>query len=178
MDPMHDDTMFSAILHNTYTRADFYRRVDFLRELLEHYFFDPVARESGRTHVIRTYRDGGIEAGQSDREAIIAWGEDTLNMLDAGNMHERIKELKHAAAALPKFVLYVPVHLSPANISMLGIWCREHLRPDILLDVHIDPSTTGGCAFADSSSYHDFSLSYFLRKERPSLMKLIRQYGE
>jgi len=175
---MQETTILNVILRNTFTRADFYRRVDFLREVFERQFFDPNAHEHDLARVVRSFRGDDLAVGLADRDAIVAWGEEVLSSFDRENMQRRMLELKRAADALPKFTLYVPVILSPMHVSSLGAWCRANVQGDVLLDMRVDSSATGGCTFAYGSSLHDFSLSYFIRKERPALMRLVRAYGE
>lgn len=172
---MQGDTVLDAVLRTTFTTADFYRRVDMLRESLEHHFFESNAHDASAAQILGWYR--GRDVTEADREAISAWGGDVLGAMSEGNLHERIEALKHAIDALPKLVLYVPVPLTEPHIIKLGAWCREHVSPQIMLELHVDPSSTGGCSYVYNDVYRDFSFSYFVSKRRNELVKLLHAYG-
>lgn len=172
---MTDDIVLPIILRNTFTFADFYRRVDFMRELLEHRFFDPTLQSEERSHMLETYR--GAEIRPEDRTAVAEWGEGVFGAMSAGNLHDRIDALKRDAEALPRLTLYVPILMNSANAKMVGQWCREHVAADVMLDLHVDPASTGGCSYVFHDVYRDFSFSYFVSKRRTDLVQLIRAYG-
>ena len=173
------DSLPTNIINNTFTVADLSRRADLLQSFFEHSFFVAEKPAADRVEAFRAYCKGaasGIEP--HDVEAITAWGAELFDSLDAKNLYERIRALKQAGESLPRLTLYVPVHFGAQQIERLGSWCRANVRPELMLDIKVDPKTVGGCAFALDSAFHDFSFDYFAQKERSALVKLVHDYAE
>lgn len=167
-----------TILKNTFSLGDMYTRADLLGRFFEHLFFGAAEREGARAHLIHAYYQSADPETQAHADAIAAWGDDVLNTYTAENLYERVHELKQAAEANSKIVLYVPVRLSTAHIERIGVWCRTNVQPNIILDLKVDPSTVGGCAFAFNNLLHDVSLSYFVKKQRPEMLKILHAYDK
>jgi hypothetical protein len=172
---MQNDPILDAVLRTTFTTSDFYRRIDMLRELLEHHLFENNARQASAAEIIGWYR--GRDIADADRDAVAAWGDEVFGTLNAGNLHERIEALKQEVEKLPRLVLYVPVPLDMRHVENIGAWCREHISPQVMLETHVDPSSTGGCSYVYNDVFRDFSFSYFVSKRRNELVKLLHAYG-
>jgi len=170
------EVLSSAILSNTFSMTDLYRRADLLQRFLENAFFEVKALGAKRVPELRAYyRDSDPETA-AHAAAIATWGEEKLAEYSAENLYDRIRALKQAVRTLPKLTLYVPVHFAPAQTERIGAWCRSTIAPDIILDLRIDPAAVGGCAFVYNSSFHDVSFTYFSRKSRAALVDMIRRH--
>ncbi len=170
------DTIPAAVLKNTFSLGDFFRRVDIMQRFFEHFFFEATSLEGDRAQLLRTYyRDGDPET-LTHANAVAAWGTDVLDTYTASNLYERVSEFKQTIRACPTLILYVPAHLSRIQIERISTWCRTNIKPTLILDLHIDPRVVGGCAFAYDNVYHDVSLTYFLKKQRAEILKLVRAY--
>ncbi|OGG53760.1 hypothetical protein A2851_02650 [Candidatus Kaiserbacteria bacterium RIFCSPHIGHO2_01_FULL_53_29] len=170
----HDEVL-TRMLENTYTKADFYRRTDLMQEFLEHVLFNGEKHSDSRALRFRDWEKGRDD--EATFGAVVAWGDTVLDSFTPENLHVRIKEQKQELETLPEIVLYVPVALSPLHVASLGAWCRMHVRKNTLLRLMVEPAVAGGCAFAFDNVYHDFSLRYFMQKNHPALIELVRTYG-
>jgi|SRR3989344_2857385 len=174
-----DDRALERMLENTYTKADLYRRIDLVQEFLVQSLFNREHHQGSRAKDFRVWGKSKCE-NMEDAEAVSAastWGDDVLNSFTPENVYVRIKELKQAIEALPEIVLYVPAVFSVEHVASLGTWCRAHVRAHILLQFIVEPTVAGGCAFVIDNVYHNFSLSYFMRKSHKELIELVRTYG-
>ena len=72
---------------------------------------------------------------------------------------------------------YIPMLFGAQEYKRLGAWFREQVSPRMVLDIKIDPSVAGGCAFVWKGIYHDFSFKNFMSKHEAELKEAIRIYG-
>lgn len=173
----HDEAL-ERMLENTYTKADLYRRIDLVQEFLVQSLFTREHHHGSRIKDLRVWGKSKCE-NTEETEALSAaaqWGDDVLNSFTPENVYMRIKELKQAIEALPEMVLYVPTVFSAEHVVALGVWCRKHVRARTLLQLIVEPTVIGGCAFVIDNVYHDFSLSYFMQKSHNELIALVRTY--
>jgi F0F1-type ATP synthase delta subunit len=63
------------------------------------------------------------------------------------------------------------------EIAKIAGWFRTNVRKDMILEVKIDANVTGGCALIWNNTYYDFSLRYFMRKERAGIVSMLNAYG-
>lgn len=171
------ETYPSAILKNTYTLYALYKRLDLLQRFFEHYFFEGEATAGRRAQLLQEYyRDADADL-RFHIGAIAAWDGEVLDSFTAQNLYDRLQVLKQSAKELPVVTLYVPTHLTSEQLGPIGIWCRAYVHTSIMLDMRVDPSSVGGCTLVYNNVFHDFSLSYFVSKQRSELVKLVHEYG-
>ena len=166
-----------AVLKNTSSEADLYRRLDMLKRFFENLFFQEGTHDGDRADLLRTYSRESDAETRYHAGAIAAWGDDILNGITAANLYDRLSELGEVVHDVPKLTLYVPVHFGPAHIERIGSWCRTHVHPNVLLDMRVDSSAVGGCKFAYNNAFADMSLSHYLESTRPQLTRIIQTYG-
>lgn len=167
----------NSILKNTYSLTELYRRLDLLQRFLEHSFFSESADKHASMARLREYYGNADIELRLEVDAIAAWDKSIFDAFTAQNIYQRVEELKRSIEALPRLTLYSPVHLSSADVATIGQWCRAYVNSELMLDLRVDPSTVGGCAFAYNNTFHDISFSYFAEKERAALVKLVHDYG-
>lgn len=88
-----------------------------------------------------------------------------------------LHELEQNIHLLPSVVIYLPLIFDDQEIAKIAGWFRANVRKDMILEVKIDANVTGGCALIWNSTYHDFSLRYFMRKERAGIVSMLNAYG-
>ena len=148
-----------------------------LQRFFEHSYFTDAPRAENRVASLTSYYRESDPETLAHASAIAAWGEGVLGSFSAETLYERVRSLKDAAAELPKIGLYVPVRFDAPHIERIGLWCRAHIAPDIMIECTVNPATVGGCAFAYRSAYHDRSLLHYAKKERRAVAELIRTYA-
>ncbi len=167
----------AAILENTFSLADLYERVNIMQHFLEQYFFDATPKQGLRIDLLRAlYHENDLET-LAHVNAISAWGPEILETYTTSNMYDRIRDLKFAAESCPRIVLDVPVVFTTPLIERIGRWCRANVHPAIMLELRVRPEAVGGCIFSYNNVLHDVSLSYFAKKERAELLKVIHSYA-
>lgn len=172
------DDVVQKVLSNTYIKADFYKRMAFLREFLEHLIYrgdSEHASSESRTKQLLLYAQ---RSGNEDvAPAVEAWGDGVLDVFTAEHMYDQLDELTRMIEEMPELVLYIPVALTDAHTASIGMWCRKNIDDHIVLQLEIDPTVIGGCAIAWKNARYDFSLRHFLRKHREELMNTLQVYG-
>jgi F0F1-type ATP synthase delta subunit len=90
---------------------------------------------------------------------------------------EALDTVQEDLGGVPSVLLYVPVRFTHEQIEGFGKWFRENVQPNILLSIRIDPRSTGGCSFVWGNRYYDFSLKYFIDKQRENIVTMFNKYS-
>ena len=166
--------VYQQLLQNTYTSDALYQRIRFLKEYYEMHFYSQ--NEEGQHLTIENFcTQKGIDP---DTEALTVW-ERYFHEHSSG-AEESIKtlhELEQNIHLLPSVVVYLPLIFDTKEIAKIAGWFRTNVRKDMILEVKIDANVTGGCALIWNSTYYDFSLRYFMRKERAGIVSMLNAYG-
>lgn len=162
---------------NTHTVADLYRRLGLLHECLEEVLFH--RRVAGSVFSLRdSLALCAKEAGnQEDAQAILQWGEEVWGNFTEHNLVEEMVSLKNELLTLPILTVYVPVQFTPDAEAVLGVWCKEHIGKNLMLELLIDPNVTGGCAFVSHDTFHDYSLKRAFDSNKGIVAELLSSYA-
>jgi hypothetical protein len=167
---MSADKLFETIIATTYTKAEIYRRIRLLREYLEEKFY---GKEKAVDFAAFLNKKG---ISKSDYEVMMSWPEDMLTSFEKSNAYDLIDGLVATIKARPVVTLYIPFDPPPAETAKLGSWFRKTVHVHVIIDLHVDLTTFGGCAFAYEGIYHDYSLGYYMQKHRDEIRGLITNY--
>jgi hypothetical protein len=168
---MNSDQVTQKILSNSYTKGDIARRLRFLRQYLETCFFKP--DETDMTKFLLSEH-----ATTDDIDAFISWGKTFFDGFTKENAYKIIEDIEKYIKTMPMISLYIPYEPVPAELVKLGKWFRANVRETILIDMKIDPTLLGGCAFVWQGNYRDYSLRYYMEKKRDEITKLVESYVE
>jgi hypothetical protein len=158
------------MLENTYTTDDLVERIGLMRKYYGVKLFvegstaslaDVVAAEC-EPHTLNAVEHWEKRFLESDVQPLV--------------VYEALDTVQEELAGVPAVTLYVPVRFAPDQIEKLGMWFRENVQPNMLLSLHIDPRATGGCGFVWNDVYYDFSLHYYLDRERRAITDMFNQY--
>jgi F0F1-type ATP synthase delta subunit len=161
----------STVLASTYVKADVLRRIHLMREYLEQRFFTP-----GEKHDLPEYLDIA-KIVPEDKNALNTWGNTFFNQFTKENAYSILDLMAQEVKNLPVINLYIPVGLPPEELSKLGIWVRQNINASVLIELHVDSSTFGGCAFAWNGVYYDYTLRHYMRKKTDSIRKILTDYA-
>ena len=168
-----DNPLLQRILLHTYTKSDFYRTLDVAQEYLEHAFYNTDDSDDSN-HTERIVRYAETQGDVLVAERLKEWGEPVLSVFTRENLYEKLKDLKEDFEGLPEIVLYAPVQFGKEEVVTIGAWCRENLDRSIVMNMQVDTTVVGGCAFVWDGTYYDFSLDYFFEKKKGDITHLIR----
>lgn len=163
------------ICKNTFTVSDLHRRLGLLQECLEEVLFHTGAQTLGSimsAGVVHAKKVGS----DSDVQALKEWGDDVWNEFHSHNLVKQIEQLRKEGEILPSFTLYVPVVFDEESTKEIGLWCRENIDPRILLELIVEASVVGGCAFVSKDTYHDFSLHEAMNNSTGVVRELLNSY--
>jgi acylphosphatase len=167
---MNDDQLLQAILDVSFVKADVLRRMRIVREFLEQRFFTP-----GEKRDLKEFLEYA-KVSPDDEAVFHAWGESFFHSFTKENAYELLEQVKGQVKDLPTVNLYVPVEMGPDEVKKLGEWFRKNVNKTMLIELHIEPDTLGGCAFAWSGVYTDYSLKHYLHKRMDAVRKVLTDY--
>ncbi len=162
--------IISTMLKNTYTTDDLVERLGLMRE-----FYSKRLFSDGENAVLRE-----VLKDSCDEYTVLAL-EEWVRVFKKESIqplvvYEALDTVQEDLTGVPFLTLYVPVRFSHDQIESFGIWFRENVQPNILLTMHIDPRSTGGCGFVWNDTYYDFSLRYFIDKNREDIVEVFNKY--
>ena len=167
--------ILKTLCRNTYTTADIHRRIGLLHTCLEEVLFHQDTDPSLSTKA-RCVAHAERIASPVEVEALSAWDESVFTFFSQQNLSAQIQVLKEQTETLPRFVMYVPVQFDEKALAHVGQWCRTQMSPLLLLDLHVDPNVTGGCAFVSNDTYIDLSLHRSLSAQKGIVAELLSSY--
>ncbi len=167
---MTKEKLLETILKTSYAKVDMHRRIRMWRTYLETEFFAAKKPAS-----IAVYLEKEKVAAE-DKKAILSWGEDFYSTFTKDNAYEITDALTDAIKNLPLVNLYIPFEPPAKDLDAYGAWFRENVDKYMLVEVHVDASTFGGCAFAVDGNYHDFSLRNRLEALTPQIHEILGKY--
>lgn len=163
--------IISTMLKNTYTTDELVERIGLMRKYYERFLFQAnenvtlreVVKEECDPHTLRALEEWNT-----------AFEKDAIQPI---MVYEALESVQEDLAGVPSITLYVPVRLAPEHVERLGVWFRENVQPNILISLHVDPRMTGGCGFIWKDVYYDFSLRYFIEKNREEINDMFGTYA-
>ena len=162
--------IISTMLRNTYTTDEFVERLGLMRK-----FYNKRLFADGEGAVLRdVLRDDCDERTLAVLEDWLAtFTEDSIQPLV---IYEALDSIQEDMMGLPAVTLYVPIRFAPEETERFGKWFRENIQPNILISLRIDPRATGGCSFIWKDVFYDFSLKYFIDKQREDIVASFNKY--
>lgn len=167
--------VFEQLLQNTFTTDSLYQRIRSLRQYYETHLY---AQDDAERHstVAALCQKQGLDADTC--RALEEWERYfTEHASGPEEVLKTLHELEGQIHVLPSVVIYLPLIFEDVEIAKIAGWFRIHVRKGMLLEVKIDANVTGGCAFIWNNTYYDFSLRYFMRKERAEIVSMLNAYG-
>lgn len=162
--------IISIMLKNTYTTDDLVERIGLMRK-----YYNVRLFKDGADALLKDVVQNDCDAStlKAIEDWVLAFDKEGIQPL---LVYEALDTVQEDLEGVPAITLYVPVRFTPEQIKGLGVWFRENIQPNILLSLHIDPRTTGGCSFIWKDIYHDFSLRYFINKEQKEINSMFNKY--
>lgn len=161
----------SIILAKTYTRADYLRRISLIREYLESRFF----KDNPENFTVFL---GFQKASHHDHDALNLLDEHFFNLFTRENLYPVINALTESLKSLPVLTVYLAIIIDDYLVDELGVWFRKKLHPELIMEIHCNPSLVSGLAYVWNNKYHDLSLRYFFSKKEEIINKIIEDYAK
>lgn len=168
---MTEDQLLKTIMDSSFVKADVLRRTRIVREYLEQRFYTPGDKKNLKEFL------SVPSISEDDRKVMSAWGGDFYDSFTKENAYDLLEKVNGQVKDLPTVNLYIPIELGPDEVSKLGSWFRINVDKNILIELHVDSSTFGGCAFAWNGVYTDYSLRHYLHKRMDGVRKVLTEYA-
>lgn len=162
--------IISTVLDNTYTTDDLIERLGLMR-----LYYGKRIFSKGKEITIDDVL--GTECEPHTLTALKQWerGFETANIQPLV-VYEALDTVQEEVAGMPSVVLYVPVRFTGEHVTRLGTWFRTHVQPNILLTLRVDPRAAGGCSLIWKHTYYDFSLHYFIQRNRDAIVSRFNEH--
>lgn len=170
---MTTDQILEKILSNTFTKNDCFKKLAVLQDFLDTQSYGGESKGAALTAALKSRYENTDDRPVA--EAVAAWGEEVIAFLMKESSHE-LQSIKSRVAALPELVLYLPTALHEDHVAALGAWCRDAVDAQVLLEIHVDSSSAGGCFFVWKDLFYDFSLSYFMLKRDTEIRAMLAHH--
>lgn len=162
--------IISTILENTYTTDDLIERLGLMRM----YYGKRIYTKDTASTLDEVL---GTECEAHTLEALRQWEEHfAKDKIQPVLVYEALDSVQEEVAKLPSVVLYVPVRFANAHVVRFGAWFRTNVQPNILLTLHVDPRSAGGCSLIWKNTYYDFSLHYYMQRTRDDIVSMFNTY--
>jgi hypothetical protein len=167
---MNESELIATIIHTAYTKGDITRRLRMVRGYLEHTYY------STDTHLSLEEFLDSKHATPDDIEAINKYGDAFFQSFNKETMYKLVEAMNEKIKALPSVNIYIPYEATMGEVVKMGKWFRKNVDPNMLVELHTDPTLLGGCAFAWQGIYRDYSLRHYMYKRRGEIAKIISKY--
>ncbi len=167
---MTEDQLVTTMLASSFMKADLLRRIRLVREFSEQRFFTP----SGKKELPEFYTFANVS--EEDQKVLNGWGKDFFSSFTKENAYDLLEKIAAKTKDLPAINLYVPINPDANEAGKLGAWFRANVDKFILIEVHVDSSTFGGCAFAWNGVYYDYSLRHYMHRKMDGIRKVLDEF--
>lgn len=167
---MTKEQLLTTILKTSFSRTDLHRRVRLWRAFLEKQYFGKGKRDA----LLKFLTSEKVSV--ADTEAIVSWGDAFYETFTKDNAYELTDILIESLKGLQLVNLYVPFEPTEQDLQRYGEWFRANVDKYILIDVHVDSATFGGCAFAIEGVMRDYSLRSRLEGYTPQIHEILGKY--
>jgi|GEM_PF-2467564 len=163
--------IISAMLDNTYTTDDLVERLGLMKK-----YYGKVLYSEGSTNTMDEII--GTECDDHTLQSLQVWVDSfKTNKIQPVAVYEALDAIQEELAGIPKVTLYTPVRFPPEHVERFGKWFRRNVQPNILMNMHVDPRATGGCGVVWDDTYHDYSLRYYIHKDRTRVVEMFNKYS-
>ena len=166
------DFLFTALSGVTYTRSDMLRRIRVLRQYFEYRYF------LGHTDADFASFAQSVKLGEYDTQALVSLGESFYAPFTREKAYPLLDALLERTKIAPGIHLYLPFTPDDRELLTLGQWMRKNAGVTALLDLRCDASLVGGFAMVRGDRYMDFTVRYFLDKQRASITSILDRYAD
>jgi len=170
---MSDNTPH-ALLETTYTKENFHRKAMLLKEFFSKRFFQEHTDVPLKDDLGNFLDENNV--GEALRNSLLSLPDEFFHYFTKDNINNVIKDLENEVDNRPKLTLYVPTVLPPTEVENLGKWTRGNIQENLFIDLQIDASVVGGCAFVWNGVHHDYSFKYYFDKNLAEVKNLVRSF--
>lgn len=112
--------------------------------------------------------------GEMLKKSVVSLPDEFFQYFTKDNLNDAIQSLEDEVNNRPKLSLYIPTILPPTEVEKLGRWVRDNIQEGLFVDLEVDTSVVGGCAFVWNGVHHDYSFRYYFDKNRNEIKNLVR----
>src|SRR3989344_1196532 len=158
-----------TLIECTYTRSDLLYRFSLLKEFLEFVFFVEQKNDVTKDLLLKFAQ----KSGKSDEDVAFLKRID-LSVFTKDSFYSALETLSEESKHIETMSLVLPVVLSDEALGRIGVWARQTIKRDILLEVDIDPTIVTGCQLVWKNILHDFSFNHYVQKQAKELHNRIK----
>lgn len=159
----------------SYTLEDVYRRLG----LFESFFESELYLETTSTLSLRD-RFSAVTHGEAEANDVLVCTrlpDSVWSFFTRENITGALTELKKEIDMLPLLDIYAPVTFDEASKVHVGTWVRANVDARIMLRLHVEPTTVGGCQFAYHNTLHSDTLHTRMEKNKGMVTRILSSYA-
>lgn len=163
----YKDTL-DQLLGRTYTKESLRRRLRFMRDTLERYYFsesDPA--DSPISDYIPAHAD------KTERDFFLSLSPTFYNKLSQDEFYKVIQKISQAINLLPELGLTLPFSPTRSQLKKLTAFARKNIHPRVMLKLSTDPAAVGGALIEVNNHIYDYSLSRYIRENKTEILEKI-----
>lgn len=170
-----EEKLVQDILNETFTRSALHRRISLLRTGIAAIFFTDI--ESSLQNRIDSFIDGA-KLDPTDKQFFYSLAKKFFPDFSKQTIPALTSRLEDMNNKIPILMLSIPVEISEIEANNIGQFVRRTFGKMAVVDFRINPTIIGGCGISWKGVYYDFSLSYYIKKNREKLITLINSYAK
>jgi len=163
---MNEKDILTLLLKKSYTKAQIQRRLRILKEFVEHKVYSKTTSTLSQFLKKEKYNE-------SDIEVLKEMPEEIFKIFDKKNTYNTFNRLTSLLQETKPIEVYIPYEFDDKETEKLGLWFRNNVSDEAILEPHTDPALLGGCAVAMDGVYKNYSLRYYIDKYRDKIRKII-----
>ena len=168
---MIESEILTTIITSSFTKQDLLRRLRILREYLESKLF----HQNGSTVSLEKFLKN-VQASASDSIILQSWGEKFFHYFTKDNVYDVLGKINEKIKATHAVNVYLPFAPDEKEAKRLGMWFRENVGRDCLIELHVDRSMVGGLGLASNGYFRDYSLKHYIEKNKDKVRDIIAHY--
>lgn len=109
-------------------------------------------------------------------EWLNSYGVQFLNLFQKETFYQSFSQIDKMVSELQTLTIYLAFSANPESEKQIGSWLRDNLSTEIVMDVKLDPSLIGGCAFIWKGVYRDYSLRSKIQTNRAQILTSFKTF--
>lgn len=160
---------------HTYTMQQCRHVLEVLQTFLELYLFSQAPHVSAKERLEVFFKRHAPD--EYATSVLRAFDERFYQSFTTRNVYETLEKLEQSFEALPSLILYVPIEFPVPNTKEIASWLRQHVHPQLLMKMIVEPDLAAGCSLVKDGVYYDFSFRHFLRQRESELLDTIHEHA-
>lgn len=179
---MSNADLLKIFLGKTYTKIDAQRRLRILRDFENWRIFEQSSKPVDKL-LIGQFLDSKLQPQDQrfrdgDERFLVDLGAEVLNWFDQSNLSSGLAEVENGIAQTKQVTLYIAFDLPHSEIERLGMWLKENVGLESLLDIQYRGELIGGVAISYRGVLKDYSIRSQIEAHKQDILKSLLDFRQ